>query len=82
MKFESRTGMVWFGCGNTTRGASGPVTSGIAGRGGAARGVIPRSKEPTVGGDAGAAVARVGPGDDGWGEGTDWQPAMISSVAR
>ena len=82
MKLESRTGIVWFACGKTRCGASGPVTKGITGNGGAARGVIPRSNVAAVGDEAGAAVPRVGKLDDGGGAGTDWQPARINSVAR
>jgi hypothetical protein len=85
MKFESRTGIDWLGSGKTTRGASGPVTSGTGGRGGAGRGVIPRSaaggadREP--GCEAGVATGR-GADDDGPDEGAGWQPTMTSKVAK
>ena len=57
MKFESRTGMTWFASGYTTLGASGPSTSGMGGKGGALRGVIPRSNAGIVGGDTGGGGA-------------------------
>ena len=56
MKFESRTGMIWFASGKTSLGASGPSTSGTAGSGGAWRGVMPRSKVGTVGGEMGGEI--------------------------
>jgi hypothetical protein len=79
MKFESRTGMFWFADGKTSFGASGPSTNGMAGSGGARRGVIPRSNVATVGGDTGGEARTTGDGDvlaageAGIG-GADWQP--------
>jgi hypothetical protein len=81
MKFESRTGMAWFASGKMTFGASRPSTSGTGGSGGACRGVIPRSNEPTVGGDTGGRRDATGVGEDGAGAGADWQAAMTPRIA-
>ena len=66
MKFESRTLIAWFADGNTSFGASGPSTSGTDGSGGAGRGVIPRSKVATVGGDTGGRGRWRRTGDVSW----------------
>ena len=86
MKFESRTGIDWFRSGKTTCGASGPVTSGMAGSGGAARGVVPRSTPGCVAVgddcDAGGPPARDDDGSGaGAGAGAVWHPPMMSKVA-
>ena len=67
--------------GYTTRGASGPVTSGTAGSGGAGRGVIPRSNDPMVGGDTGGETGR-GAGEGDGTAGVDWQAAAKRMSAR
>jgi hypothetical protein len=91
MKFESRTEIVWFETGKTSLGASGPSTSGTGGSGGAGRGVMPRSKVETVGGETGGEIRGDGPvagGWDGFGTGADWQPdrpatmTMAATFAR
>jgi len=73
----------WFAWGYTTCGASGPVTSGIAGSGGAVRDVMPRSIDAIPGAATPVGGRRVsGSGTDRDGVCGDWQPAMMSPSAR
>ncbi len=80
MKFESRTEIVWFAVGYAVEIASGPSTSGIAGSGGAWRGVIPRSNVAIVGGDAGGVLAGAG-GVVVEGPEPDWQARASRQMA-